>query len=636
MRHFLLLIIAITMTATGHLAQVDAEELTANASFRAGSVNQVLIESGPAQLAVYTAAPGSKANDAPIEKLLLTHGRRDVVTDALPLIRAGVGVTAPEREAYALQKAADYWNAFPQSQFHDYGQQSTKILAKPVEVETWVKEGDAVPWRGLSFEVIDTPGFTRGAVTYLVQLDGKRLAFTGDLIYGDGQILDLYSFQDAITEAQVRGYHGYGARLADLVSSLRKVSDAKPDLIVPARGPVIRNPQEAIEKLTKRVQALYKNYLSTNALHWYFKEDRMRLCGERVLGKGADIELMPYSQHEKTPEWVFENSTSRLLVSDNGHGFLLDCGSQRVIDAIQELIDGGIVKQVDGIFVTHYHDDHTDKVQAAAEKFKCPVYATEEYADLLERPSAYHLPAMTANPIRNVKVLADGHKMTWNEFELTFHFFPGQTYYHGAVFARKKGERPIFFVGDAFAPSGIDDYCVLNRNLVREDSGYLLCLKKLRDIDEPFWIVNEHIAYVFAFTDKELDYIENRYRDRIAILRDLFPWDDPNYGIDEQWAVLYPRTLGVTREQAVTFEVRVTNYSDKARTFRVTPRLPKGVTSFAPSPPLNLAAGKSDSIVVAVQITRKAEIGNQLLTADIESEGMSFRSWVDAVLIIKE
>jgi hypothetical protein len=68
----------------------------------------------------------------------------------------------------------------------------------------------------------------------------------------------------------------------------------------------------------------------------------------------------------------------------------------------------------------------------------------------------------------------------------------------------------------------------------------------------------------------------------------------------------------------------------------VTPRLPKGVTSFAPSPPLNLAAGKSGSIVVAVQITRKAEIGNQLLTADIESEGMSFRSWVDAVLIIKE
>ena len=57
----------------------------------------------------------------------------------------------------------------------------------------------------------------------------------------------------------------------------------------------------------------------------------MRLCGERVLGKGSDIQLMPYAQHEKTPEWIFEESTSRLLISDSGRGFLLDCGNQRAL-----------------------------------------------------------------------------------------------------------------------------------------------------------------------------------------------------------------------------------------------------------------------------------------------------------------
>ena len=75
------------------------------------------------------------------------------------------------------------------------------------------------------------------------------------------------------------------------------------------------------DKLTRRVQAVYKNYLSTNALNWYFKEARMRTCGERVLGKGADIPLMPYSRHEKSPDWVFEKGTSRLLIADDGHGF---------------------------------------------------------------------------------------------------------------------------------------------------------------------------------------------------------------------------------------------------------------------------------------------------------------------------
>ena len=116
----------------------------------------------------------------------------------------------------------------------------------------------------------------------MAELDGKTIGFTGDLIYGDGQLLDLYSFQDGIDDAKIRGYHGYGARLAGLVTGLRKVAAEKPDLLIPARGPVIRNPQAAIDKLLDRVQRLYWNYLSTSALHWYFKEDRMRMCGERV------------------------------------------------------------------------------------------------------------------------------------------------------------------------------------------------------------------------------------------------------------------------------------------------------------------------------------------------------------------
>ena len=197
--------------------------------------------------------------------------------------------------------------------FHYYTQQATKILLEPVKVERWVKGGDVVEVEGIRFEVLDTPGFTRGSVSYLATIDGKRVAFTGDLIYGDGKIFDLYSFQDAIPEARVGGYHGYAARLGDLVSSLRKIKEAKPDVIYPARGPVIKNPQKAIDKLINRVQALYRNYLSTNALNWYFKEERMRICGERVLGKGAKIELMPYCLHVDTPEWILQFSTSRII-----------------------------------------------------------------------------------------------------------------------------------------------------------------------------------------------------------------------------------------------------------------------------------------------------------------------------------
>jgi glyoxylase-like metal-dependent hydrolase (beta-lactamase superfamily II) len=495
-----------------------------------------------------------------------------------------------------------------------------------------VNDGDTVEWQGITLRAIETPGYTRGSVSWLTEVDGKKIAFTGDLIYGDGQILDLCSFQDAIAEAQIRGYHGYGARLADLVSSLQKLAAETPDQIIPARGPVIDDPQKSIERLIHRVQAVYRNFLSTNALHWYFKEDRMRLCGERVLGKGADIELMPYSHHEQTPAWVFENATSRVLISDSGNAFLLDCGYQRVIDDVNQLIVQGVIRKVEGIFVTHYHDDHTDMVQAAAEEFQCPVYALTEYADLLAKPEAYHLPAMTANAIKDIRILPDGHQLQWHEFRLTFHFFPGQTWYHGALFAEKADQKPIFFIGDSFAPSGLDDYCVQNRNLLHDDSGYLLCLKKLRAINKPFWLVNEHIPFVFSFTDEEVNDLENRYRQRIAILRELFPWDDPNYGIDEQWAVLYPHGVTVAAGATLNLEMRMTYHSPVERSFVVTPHVPADWKLTEPTATLRLAPRQSGAVSIPVTVSPTS--GQFVVTADVASDGMEFVEWAEAVITV--
>lgn len=613
------------------LTNVWAEPLGKSVVFERAAVNSVSISVGDNKLAIYG---GSEKNSSDqYEQVFLTHHRRDVVWKAESAGKKGAVLVAPEAEREWLEKPAEFWNAFAKKRFHDYGCFTTKIVSRTIPIHRWVKNGEIIAWNGIEFQVVDTPGFTRGAVSYVATIDGKKFAFTGDLIYGDGQLLDLYSFQEAIPEAQIRGYHGYAGRLAQLVSSLQKIAALKPDLIVPARGPLIEKPQVAIDKLIARVQALYANYLSTNALHWYFKEERMRQCGERVIGKGANIELMPYSLHEKAPDWVFENATSRLLISDQGRGFLIDCGYQRVIDAIQKLIDSGLVKQIDGIFVTHYHDDHTDMVQAAAEQFKCPVYATHEYADILKNPSAYHMPAMTANPIKNIKSLESGHQMKWNEFDLTFHYFPGQAFYHGALLVRRNQERPIFFIGDALAPSGIDDYCLLNRNLVHDAGGFNLCFKKLRQVGQPIWLVNEHIPFVFQFTETELANLERRYSQRTEILKELFPWDAPNYGIDEQWATFYPYGVTIASGRDVDLEIHITNHSPDHREFFITANLPNEMKLAGPPTSVRLAPGQRGQ--ANLRINAGTSLGNHLITADVRSEGMEFRDWIEAIVTIE-
>lgn len=607
-----------------------AEHLTPHMTIHPGPVNGVVLESNERRLAVYGLPEDVRDQ---IDLVLLTHHRRDVLWAAREVVAAGATAVGPDAERQLIERPAEFWNDFSERRFHDYDQQSTKILSRPLKVDRWVKQGDVVRWEELDFHVLDTPGYTRGSVSYLSTIDSQTVAFTGDLIYAGGRIIDLYSFQDAISKATILGYHGYGSRLAMLRSSLRMIADQKPDLLVPARGPVIRDPQAAIGTLIERIGSLYRNYQSTNALYWYFKEDRLQTCADRILGEGSEIQLMPYCLRQDTPDWIWQKDTSRLLISDEGRGFLLDCGTPQLIVDLKSLLQRGIISGIDGIFVTHYHDDHTDQIQAAAEAFDCPVYALKEYEDILKQPDAYRMPAMTVNPIHEVKGVANGQTMRWQEFELTFHFFPGQAYYHGALWVRKENARPVLFIGDSFSPSGMDDYCVLNRNLTHEDSGYLLCFRKMKAIKDDYWLINQHIEHVFAFTAEELDGLEHRYRDRIAMLREIFPWDDPNYGIDEQWAVFYPYGVKTKGGQTVDLELRLINHSPVKRTFSVKGRVDPPMKFLEHGADIRL--GPRANGTVCMRIQAPSEAGHYLVTADIGSGSMQFRQWAEALITVE-
>ena len=582
--------------------------------------NRFEVETGEQLVGIYAASQKTTHT-------LLSHHRRDSVSSVMGTL------IAPDTELDLFEKTGIYWSGMASKRFHYYSQQSTKVLAEPVKVDRWVKGGDVLEIGGLKIRVLDTPGFTRGAVSYLTVVEGRKVAFTGDLIYGDGQLFDLYSLQDAIPEARVGGYHGYAARLGDLVASLRKIKAEKPAVIYPARGPVIKNPAEAIDKLIARVQALYRNYLSTNALHWYFKEERMRICGERVLGKGAKIELMPYCLHVDTPPWIIQFSTSRIIMADNGHGFLLDCGGQQQFDFVKDLVAKGTVKQIDGIFVTHTHDDHSQMVKAAAEHFKCPVYALREYEDVLENPGHYLLPGLTENAVADVKGMKDGERFNWNEYEFTFRFFPGQMYYHGALLVKRPKAKPVFFIGDSFAPSGIDDYCLLNRNLVHKDAGYFRCFDIIRKLPKDTWLINQHVPHVFRFSDKELTFLETQYDKRRKILQELFPWDDPNYGIDERWATFYPYGNVMKPGEEREVEVRLVNHSPVKRTFTITPRHHRGAKVLSKPDKVTLAARGEGAVMVKIRAPK--EPGVYVITADVDSQGMHFKDWVETIIEVK-
>ena len=613
------------LAATAGAAQTIAPGI----SVIPGAVNGVLIEREGKRLAIY----GDPSAKSPVcDKVLFTSHRRDVIWAGRKLVDRGAEAVAPWREKDLFTGTDAFWKTHQTRRFHDYAQYSSKVAVRPFAKVTTVRGGDTIEWHGLAIRVLDTPGYTPGAVSYLVEVGGKKIAFTGECIYDDGQLPDLYSLQDAIPAAKARGYHGYAARAGELTASLRKLSEWGPDIVVPSRGPMVRDPAAAIAKLRARLEALFASHFSTDALRWYWGDDNLRIRAAPVLGDRT-VRWMPTAVTAGLPGWIIAIGNSRLIVSASKAGWLVDAGNPKLREALSRLRMQGRFDKLEGIYISHYHDDHTDHAEELAREFDCRVYASSELKDILENPSAYRMPCLTTSALSSVNVWPEGLRRRWHEIELESSYFPGQTLYHDALLATK-GSESYYFVGDSFTPSGIDDYCLLNRDFNGDNLGFSYCLKKLRQLPQNTWLINQHVPPCFRFSRADLDFMEDALRRRRAALKVLFAWDDPNYGIDDLWARFYPYAMDARAGKATKVQFIIRNHSPRPQRYKVRLRLPRGWSGMPSS--VQFAAPPEQEHPVSMTLTpaRRAS-GLYVITADVAFDRWDLREWTEALVTVR-
>ena len=110
------------------------------------------------------------------------------------------------------------------------------------------------------------------------------------------------------------------------------------------------------------------SHFATDALLWYWGEENLRIRSHKALD-GQPVDSMPIAEHRPLPAWALAIGNSRLLLSETGAGFVIDAGYKGLVPKLEELHTGGRLKTVDGIWITHYHDDHTDYAQQVANRF---------------------------------------------------------------------------------------------------------------------------------------------------------------------------------------------------------------------------------------------------------------------------
>ena len=67
-----------------------------------------------------------------------------------------------------------FWAALETKRFHDYAQESTKVPIEAIPIEQAVSDRDSLEAGSTVIRVIGTPGYTNGAVSYLIEAGDKR------------------------------------------------------------------------------------------------------------------------------------------------------------------------------------------------------------------------------------------------------------------------------------------------------------------------------------------------------------------------------------------------------------------------------------------------------------------------------
>ena len=324
-------------------------------------------------------------------------------------------------------------------------------------------------------------------------------------------------------------------------------------------------------------------------------------------------------------------SNSRLILADDRSGFLVDCGGTGIIDELRKLRGAGKLTSIDHVFVTHYHDDHTDALARLVAEFGAKVHACGSLVDLIERPGDYRLPCLTKNPTPVTAKHRDGERWTWKEYRLAISDHPGQTLHHNALWVEREGDWSAFFAGDSFTPSGIDDYCLQNRNFLGENRGFLRCLDQLEKLPDRCLILNQHVEPAFRFSPAQIARMRETLRQRFPLLAQMLPFDDPNYGLDESWAALHPYWLTLRPGETARMAMRITNHSARARTFRVGMRVPRGFR-VSDAGLVRIAAQSDGELAMTVQVPGDCHAGLHVIVADVGWEDGEFREWTEAVL----
>ena len=374
----------------------------------------------------------SPAGVEKIDGVIATHHLR-TVTQGLPAAAAaGAWIGAPAKEALLFTDAVRFWSEIPLRNVYHF-KPDLMTLTTNVPVAKNLDGGDTLTWENIEFKVLDTPGATAGAISLVAEIDGRKVAFTGDLIVNDGQIPNYWNMQYSYGDGGLPG-------LRATRKSVDRVLGQKPLWLLPARGPVIEDPPRAAAALGQRIAVVEKLF------------GPAKMSGKMI---STDDHPLPH---------LYWHKSSYLLTAEDGHAVLIGFSGLDLADWagpqwLDDLLHHGAFKTIDAIFILNHQDVHLGGVQSLVTTYGCPVYTSSEVIQGLCQagpdPFLFFRPGLHQGQFKPHIVGTNGDPkstMEWRGYQFKFLALGGHSYHQMGLFTIIDGAR-VMFTGQTVRPT---------------------------------------------------------------------------------------------------------------------------------------------------------------------------------------
>ena len=568
-----------------------------------------------------------------LEWVLLTHHHREQCQGHPKLKPWQPRIAAPEKERALFERLADFRKMKPSlgDACTVYGASYVRPPVEPLAIHRGLKVRDTFIWRGREFWCLETPGNSEGSMSYLIKTDRGWLAFSGDVMLAGGKMHNWFD-----TEWD----YGFAAGLYALIESASKLEDFEPALLLPSHGPVIETPQSALQAYQRKLRQLAELYVRGYKIFTFAPADQ-----DKVSRPSAVPHVWQTTEHlfKLKAKGADYQPNFTLLLADSGRALMFDCGCLDTadLDATLQLMKERLgLKAIDAILISHMHGDHIMGAPHIREKWGAKIWTLDRVAEKFEHPLRFpYVGPITAygagfDSVDIDRTFKSGEKFTWEGYELTVDWMPGQTEFGCCIHGMIDGRRVAFTGDNIFAnpadPEQDGHEGVVAHNSAIIEEGYLYAADYLRQL-QPDLLMGGH-SYVM---DHPKDLIE-RYHQWALTIRDIYKSlsadEDYRYMFDPYWVRVDPYRVRIPAGGLVEATVHVRNFLDRPRTYRLAVHCPAGVAAEPTVLQGTIPPATTIQVPLRLKATPQAKAGVHIVALDTTLDAQRYGEWFDFVV----